>query len=99
MDVPIKISMDQLYQMQNILFNNRNNETCAYTSNHFNGRVARPVSDTLRYYKCTRSDYVSDDERELCGETGCDVPFGKDLEPYVEPTVFVTGPPTQSPVN
>lgn len=98
MDVPVKISVDQLYQMQNILFNNRHNETCTYTSNHFNGRVARPVSDTLRYYKCTRSDYVSDDERELCGDAGCDVPFGKDLELYVEPPVFVSGPPTKSPV-
>ncbi|KAL3766476.1 hypothetical protein ACHAWO_004651 [Cyclotella atomus] len=98
MDVPVKISVDQLYQMQNILFNNRHHETCTYTSNHFNGRVARPVSDTLRYYKCTRSDYVSDDERELCGDAGCDVPFGRDLEPYVEPPVFVSGPPTKSPV-
>lgn len=92
MDVPVKISYEQLYQMQNILFNNRNNETCAYTSNHFNGRVARPVSNNLRYYKCTRDDYVSDDERDMCGDGGCDFPFGKDLEPYFEPEIFATGP-------
>ena len=99
MDVPVKISFEQLYQMQNILFNNIDNETCTFTSNHFNGRVARPVSNALRYYKCTRSDYVSDDERNVCGDSGCEVPFGKDLDPYVEPEVFVTGPPTESPAH
>lgn len=43
------------------------------------------------------SDYVSDDERNICGDAGCDVPFGKNLEPYVEPEIYVTGPPTESP--
>ncbi|KAL3793129.1 hypothetical protein HJC23_005631 [Cyclotella cryptica] len=97
MDVPVKISLEQLHQMQNILFNNRNNNTCAFTSTHFKGGVARPITDTLRYYKCTRRDYVSDSERALCGDAGCEVPFGKDLEPYVEPEIFVTGPPSLAP--
>ena len=99
MDVTVKISPEQLHQLQNILFNNREPDTCDYTSVHFNGRVNRPVSPALRYYKCTRSDYVSDDERDSCGDEGCDVPYGKDLEPYVEPEIYVTGPPTQAPVN
>ena len=98
MDVPVKISFEQLHQMQNILFNNRNNNTCTFTSTHFKGSVARPVADPLRYYKCTRRDYVSDSERALCGNAGCDVPFGKDLEPFVEPEVFVTSPPSLAPV-
>ena len=99
MDVPVKISVAQLYQMQNILFNNIDNATCTFTSNHYNGRVARPVSGNLRYYKCTRSDYVSDDERNLCGDLGCRVPFGKDLEPYIDPEIIVTGPPTEPPTE
>ena len=99
MDVTVKISFEQLYQMKNILFNNRMPDTCDYTSVHFNGRVNRPVSPALRYYKCTRSDYVSDDERDLCGDEGCDVPYGKDLEQYVQPEVYVTAPPTQATVN
>ncbi|KAL7538264.1 hypothetical protein ACHAXR_008847 [Thalassiosira sp. AJA248-18] len=98
MDVPVQISAEQLYQMQNILFNNRNNETCAFSSTHYKGSVARPISESLRYYKCTRSDYVSDDERELCEDSGCiNNPFGTGLDPYTEPIIHVTGPPSKSP--
>jgi carbonic anhydrase len=97
MDVPVQISTGQLHQMQNILFNNRDNETCSFTSTHFKGSVARPIADDLRYYKCTRSDYASDAEREICGDDGCEVPFGKNLEPYVDPIIRVTGPPSLSP--
>jgi len=97
MDVPVQISTGQLNQLQNILFNYRSSETCAFTSSHFNDSVARPLANELRYYKCTRTDYVSDDEREICGDSGCDAPFGKDLQPYVESIVYVSGPPTLSP--
>ena len=104
MDVPVKITTEQLYQMQNILFNNRNNATCEYTSTHYKGSVARPIFDTsgsknpTQYYKCTRSDYVSDAERGECGDDGCaNDPSGTDLDPYVEPMIYVTGPPSEHP--
>lgn len=99
MDVPVLISQDQLYQMQNILFNNRDRDSCAFTSTHYKGSVARPISKSIRYYKCTRSDYVSDDERDLCGDLGCEFPYGKDLDHYFEPIVYVTGPPSESPTS
>lgn len=100
MDVPVPIGVEQLTQMQSILFNNRGNETCRYTSNHYKGSVARPAaSNDVSYYKCTRSDYVSDDEREVCGDGGCAKPFGRGLDPYVEPIIFVTGPPSKSPTT
>ena len=99
MDVPVPISKDQLLQMKNILFNNRDGDSCSFTSTHYKGSVARPVSKSIRYYKCTRSDYVSDDERELCGDSGCQLPFGKDLDQYFEPIVYVTGPPSESPTS
>lgn len=85
--------------MQNILFNNRDNETCDFTSTHYRDSVARPITNSLRYYKCTRTDYVSDDEREMCGDEGCLDSFGPGLDPYVEPVVFVTGPPSKAPTS
>ncbi len=97
MDVPVQLSMDQLNQMQNILFNNRDSETCAFTSNHYKGSVARSINEPLPYYKCTRQDYKSDDERELCGDKGCVVPFGTNLDPWVPPIVDVTAPPSLAP--
>jgi len=99
MDVPVQISVQQLSQMQNILFNNREKHSCDYTSTHYKGSVARPIiNDNVQYYKCTRSDYVSDDERKKCGDVGCtNDPFGPGLDPYVEPIIHVTGPPSDSP--
>lgn len=97
MDVPVQLSMDQLNQMKNILFNNRDSRTCAFTSNHYKGSVARPINKPLPYYKCTRQDYKSDDERELCGDNGCDVPFSTNLDPWVPPIVHVTEPPSFAP--
>lgn len=98
MDVPVQISVKQLNQMKNVLFNNRDNETCVFTSTHYKSSVSRPIANNpIRYYKCTRSDYVSDDERELCGDSGCINPFGTGLDPYVEPMIYVTGPPSESP--
>ncbi len=64
------------------------------------GSVARPIDGTQPYYKCTRDDYVGDDEREACGSRrGCAEPFGPRLGPYVETIVHVTGPPTESPAT
>ena len=101
MDVAVPISTGQLSQLMHVLFQNRDPITCEFTSTHYNGSVARPISKSkgIQYYKCTRSDYVSDDERELCGDSGCLFPFGKDLDPYFEPIVHVTGPPSESPTS
>lgn len=99
MDVPVQITVEQLTQMQNILFNNRDSQTCAFASNHYKGSVARPIAETTHYYKCTRSDYVSDDEREVCGDGGCAEPFGTGLDRYVDPIIHVTGPPSESPTT
>ncbi|KAL3761973.1 hypothetical protein ACHAW5_006679 [Stephanodiscus triporus] len=101
MDVPVRITIDQLDQMRNMLFNNRDpRRDCAYTSTHYEGSVARPINGSLPYYICTRDDYVSDDEREACGSRrGCAEPYGPRLGPYVEPIVHVTGPPSESPTS
>jgi carbonic anhydrase len=99
MDVPVQLSTDQLNQMQNVLFNNRDSGTCAFTSNHYKGSVARPINEPLSYYKCTRQDYKSDDERELCGDKGCAVPFGTNLDPWVPPIIDVTAPPSFAPTD
>jgi hypothetical protein len=40
---------------------------------------------------------VSDEERGVCGDKGCKVPFGEGLNPYYDPIVDVTGPPTRAP--
>ena len=102
MDVPVPISPDQLFRMKDALFNNRDLKNgCAFTSVHYGGSVARPApaaaDDALEYYKCTRSDYVSDHEREECGDDGCEEPYGTGLNPYVGPVVSVTGPPSEAP--
>jgi len=99
MDVPVQLSMDQLNQMKNILFNNRDSRTCAFTSNHYKGSVTRPINKPLPYYKCTRQDYKSDDERELCGDDGCAIPFSTHLDPWVPPIVQVTEPPSFAPTE
>ena len=102
MDVPVRISIDQLELMREALFNNRDpRRDCAYTSNHYMGSVARPIDGTLPYYKCTRDDYVGDDERKACGSRrGCaDHPFGPRLGEYVEPIVHVTSPPSEAPTT
>ncbi|KAL9189385.1 hypothetical protein ACHAXT_009060 [Thalassiosira profunda] len=104
MDVPVPLAPEQLQQMARILFDQRDGATCAPVGTHHRGSVARPrnVGDPARYYKCTRDDYVSDDEREVCGDEGCSDPFGEavfgtGLDPYVAPIVHVTGPPSEPP--
>ena len=102
MDVPVPLASAQLRQLRRVLFDNVDPRTCARTSTHYRGSAARPIAAAaaagVRYYKCTRSDYVSDDERSWCGDGGCaDCPFGKGFYPYVAPIVHVTGPPSESP--
>ena len=97
MDVPTPISQKQLEQLKHILFNHVDKD-CHRTSVHnAYGSVARPTQRPLDYYKCTRDDYVSDEERAICGDQGCVKPFGAGLNPYYPPLVHVTGPPTRSP--
>eukprot|EP00986_Skeletonema_menzelii_P010762 scaffold5374_cov149-Skeletonema_menzelii.AAC.3 len=97
MDVPTPISPKQLEQFKFLLFNHVDGN-CKRTSVHNSeGSVARPTQPTSRYYKCTRDDYVSDEERLVCGDDGCVIPFGAGLNPYYAPLVHVTGPPTRSP--
>ena len=98
MDVPTPISMKQLRQFQQLLFNHVDGD-CRKTSVHAApGSVARPIQrNKLKYYKCTRDNYVSDEERGVCGDDGCRVPFGEGLNPYYDPIVDVTGPPTRAP--
>jgi len=97
MDVPTPISPTQLLQFKHLLFNHVD-ENCRRTSVHNSqGSVARPTQPTTKYYKCTRDNYVSDEEMLLCGDRGCAIPFGAGLNPYYAPLVHVTGPPTRSP--
>ena len=97
MDVPTPISMKQLSQFKQILYNHVD-ENCEKTGvQHSQEGVARPTQDPLKYYKCTRDNYVSDEERRVCGDKGCKVPYGEGLNPYYEPLVDVTGPPTKAP--
>ena len=98
MDVPVTLSKEQLGQMRKFLFTNRDPNTCAFTSVHSNDAVARPIQKPVAYYKCTRKDFVSDEERLICGDAGCADPFGKDQDPYFEPLVHVTEPPSSAPV-
>lgn len=97
MDVPTPISQKQLAQLKQMLFGHVGPD-CRRTSVHnARGSVARPTQDALKYYKCTRDDYVSDEERAVCGDGGCVNPFGAGLNEYYPPLVDVTGPPTRSP--
>ena len=97
MDVPTPISPTQLAQLKLILFTHVD-EFCHRTSVHDSKRgVARPTQEPMKYYKCTRENYVSDEETAICGEKGCDTPFGAGLNHYYPPLVDVTGPPTKSP--
>lgn len=99
MDVPTPISEKQLLQFKQILFNHVD-EDCRKTSVHnADGSVARPTQSSSKYYKCTRDNYVSDEERAICGDRGCNRPFGEGLNTYYPPLVDVTGPPTRSPTT
>ncbi|KAL7545146.1 hypothetical protein ACHAWF_008515 [Thalassiosira exigua] len=96
-DVPTPISPTQLKQLKHILFTHVD-RNCRRTSVHnVRGSVARPTQEPMKYYKCTRDNYVSDEERAVCGDEGCVNPFGAGLNRYYPPLVDVTGPPTRSP--
>ena len=106
MDVPVIISEGQLKQLQNILFNRRDWNTCEKDSAQYNGSVARPMLNAtlhkIPYYKCTRNDFVSDMEADKCGrgradgKKGCEVPHGTKLNPWHPPIVDVTPAPSAS---
>ena len=98
MDVPAPVSRRRLDALRRILLANVDAD-CRRTSVHDPaGSVARPTQEPLRYYKCTRDDYVSDEERAVCSDEGCARPFGSELNRYYSPIVRVTGPPpTRSP--
>ncbi len=62
---PAFISQRQLNQMKNILFTNRDHDSCNYTSVDFEESVARPIQPNRGrlIHKCTAEDYVSDEEK------------------------------------
>ncbi len=92
MDVPTPISKLQLAQFKNILFSHVD-ANCQQTSVHnTKGSVARPTQVQRDYYKCTRDEYVSDEEAVICGLEGCKHPFGAGLNQYYPPLVDVTSP-------
>lgn len=97
MDVPTPISPKQLQQFKHLLFNHVDGNCKRTSVNNSKGSVARPTQPASRYYKCTRNEYVSDEERLVCGDDGCVIPFGAGLNPYYPPLVHVTGPPSRSP--
>lgn len=69
MDVPIKITYGQLIQLQKLMFDHVDPDTCMKTSTHYEESNARPVQPYRggRNYRCRRRDYVSDRERKASG--------------------------------
>ena len=63
------MSRKQWNQMRNILFNQFSKDDCSRSSVHHNGNVARPIQDvgTRAIWQCTRSDYLSDEEKAIDG--------------------------------
>ena len=91
MDVPMKISPSQYDQLKNLMFDHVDPDTCRKTSTHYDSSNARPVQpyEGGAYYRCRRSDYVSDKERDASGRRD-GYRDRKDwrgvaLQPYVEP--------------
>lgn len=62
-DTPFDISLAQLEQMKNLLFNNVDGK-CVRTSVHHNESVARPLQDVnfRPVWRCTKDDFLSDEE-------------------------------------
>jgi hypothetical protein len=69
MDVPIKITAGQLIQLQKLMFDHVDPDTCSTTSTHYEESNARPTQPYRggRQYRCRRTDYVSDKERQASG--------------------------------
>jgi len=90
LDVPMKITYGQLIQLKKLMFDHVDPDTCRKTSTHYDESNARPVQPYRggRNYRCRRSDYVSDKEREASGlRRGFNLEkfwCGVDLLPWVE---------------
>ena len=72
-DTPMKISEQQHLEMNRLLFEHMD-ETCVYTSNHFQESVARPIQKNVKrdIHKCTCKNFNSDAHRKATGEYVCD---------------------------
>jgi len=68
-DVPVHISLKQLWQMKKLMFEHVDPDTCQMTSSHFEESNARPIQPFRggAQYRCRRSDYASDVERMASG--------------------------------
>lgn len=90
-DVPMQISPGQYEQLKRLMFDHVDPDTCSKTSTHYEESNARPVQSYKggAYYRCRRSDYVSDKERVASGKRrGFSDPKdwrGVGLLPYEEP--------------
>ena len=91
LDVPMRISMRQLFQLKRIMFDHVDPDTCLKTSTHYEESNARPVQEWTEggVYRCRRSDYASDMERLASGRRKGFVDeskwWGVDNYPYVSP--------------
>ena len=91
LDVPMEISGTQLFRLKRLMFDHVDPDTCAKTSSHFEESNARPTQQNKggASYRCRRSDYASDMERQECGRVkGCVLEnkwWGVDNLPYVTP--------------
>jgi hypothetical protein len=90
-DVPMKISMKQYFQLKRLMFDHVDPDTCKKTSTHYEESNARPVQAWTEgnVYRCKRSDYMSDMERKESGSNHGfreeDMWMGVDNLPYITP--------------
>lgn len=90
-DVPMRIKKLQYIQLKKLMFDHVDPDTCRMTSTHFEESNARPVQPYKggALYRCRRTDYVSDKERELTGKrkgfNQRQFWKGVDLLPFVDP--------------
>ena len=90
-DVPFHISLRQYIQLKKLMFDHVDPQSCQKTSTHFQESNARPIqtSGNSTVYRCSRSNYVSDMERETSGKwEGYEDPqdwTGVDMFPYITP--------------
>ena len=68
-DVPMKIHFNQYLQLKRLTFDHVDPDTCRKTSTHFEESNARPIQPDQggATYRCRRSDYASDMERQASG--------------------------------
>jgi len=90
-DVPMKISMKQYFQLKRLMFDHVDPDTCKKTSTHYEESNARPVQAWTEgnVYRCKRSDYMSDMERKEAGSNHGfreeDMWMGVDNLPFITP--------------